>query len=57
MKLSKKLNALAIGFALVLLCVGYSMDKAVQVDTEASCHTGARYDKSGDIFCPQFASK
>jgi hypothetical protein len=57
MKLSRKLNALAIGFALVLLCVGYSMDKAVQVDTEASCHTGARYDKSGDIFCPQFASK
>ena len=56
MKLSTKLNSLAIGFALALVMLGYVFDEKVRIDTEASCHTGTRYDKNGDVICPQFAS-
>ena len=56
MKFSAKVNSLAIGFALALVMIGYVYDKVVRVDVQSVCHTGTRYDKNGDVICPQFAS-
>ena len=57
MKFSLKLNALAIGFALACVMISSHYVEAVRVDVENACPTGARYDKNGDITCPQLAVK